>query len=256
MSKSTLGLPLEYSTLHKFYDALCAGDIDSKNNLIETILKKYHVQTVLDLTCGTGSQVFWLAKCGYKVTGSDISPALLAQAREKALQEKIDVTLIDGDMRTVKVGRFDAAITIFNAVGHLTKTDFEKAMQNIHSNLKKGGLYVFDILNLSAMTDEAVENLAMDVSKTVDGITIRNVQYSTIDRETGRLTSYDSFTLQEGSSEPQILTGEFTLQIYTAQELTEMLARSGFKVLEQCGLDGAKFSDHTTTNILTVAQKL
>ncbi|MBY0353559.1 class I SAM-dependent methyltransferase [Candidatus Babeliales bacterium] len=256
MSKSTLGLPLEYSTLHKFYDALCSGDTDSKNNLIETILKKHGVKTVLDLTCGTGSQVFWLAKRGYKVTGSDISPALLAQAREKAQQEKLDVTLLEGDMRTVKVGAFDAVITIFNAVGHLTKADFEKAMQNIHSNLNDGGLYVFDIFNLASMTDQVVDDLTMDAQKTINGIKIHHVQYSKIDRETGRLTSYDSFTLQERSGKPQVLTGEFTLQIYTAQELTEMLARSGFKVLEQCGLDGSTFSDQKTTNILTIAQKL
>jgi SAM-dependent methyltransferase len=48
---------------------------------------------------------------------------------------------------------FDAVITIFNAVGHLTKSGFEKAIRNIHRNLNAGGIYVFDILNLEAMTD-------------------------------------------------------------------------------------------------------
>lgn len=32
-------------------------------------------------------------------------------------------------MRTSHVGEFDAVITIFNAIGHLTKTDFEKTLQ-------------------------------------------------------------------------------------------------------------------------------
>ena len=256
MEKNDLGLPLEYSVLHKYYEALCAGDVDAKNRLIEEVLKKYNVQTVLDLTCGTGSQVFWLARRGFKVTGSDFSPALLKIAQDKAQREKIDVRLIEGDMRTIKVGNFDAVITIFNAVGHLTKADFEVAMKNIHSNLKDGGLYVFDILNLAAMTDDAVDALEMDQNKTVDGLTIRNVQYSTIDREGGLLTSYDCFILQEGLIDQDILTGEFTLQIYTAQELREMLARNGFETLEQCGLDGSKFSDRKTTNILTIARKL
>lgn len=256
MGKSELGLPLEYSTLHKYYDVLCAGDTEAKNCLIEEILRKYGVKKVLDLTCGTGSQVFWLAQNGFKVTGSDFSPALLKIAQDKAQREKIDVRLIEGDMRTIKLGCFEAVITIFNAVGHLTKADFEVAMKNIHDNLKDGGLYVFDILNLAAMTDDAVDALEMDQNKTVDGITIRNVQYSTIDRESGRLTSYDCFILQEGLIDQDILTGEFTLQIYTAQELREMLARNGFETLEQCGLDGSKFSDRKTTNILTVAKKV
>lgn len=104
---------------------------------------------MLDLTCGTGSQVFWLLKRGYKVVGVDINSSMLKIARNKAQQEGVDVSLLKGDMRTSKVGEFDAVLTIFNAVGHPTKSDFEKAIQNIGANLKKGGLYIFDIFNLN-----------------------------------------------------------------------------------------------------------
>jgi ubiquinone/menaquinone biosynthesis C-methylase UbiE len=52
----------------------------------------------LDLTCGTGSQVFYLIKRGYKVVGSDFSPALLAIAREKTQKENILVTFKEGDI--------------------------------------------------------------------------------------------------------------------------------------------------------------
>jgi hypothetical protein len=50
-------------------------------------------------------------------------------------------------MRTLKIGLFDAVITISNAVGHLTKAGFEKAMRSINKNLKEGGIYIFDIFN-------------------------------------------------------------------------------------------------------------
>lgn len=255
MGKSKLGLPLEYSKLHEYFDVLVPDDVDSKNRVIERILRKHKVKTVLDLTCGTGSQVFWLAKCGYEVTGADFSPALLKIAKDKARKTDVEVELIEGDMRKIKVGTFDAAITIANAVGHLTKADFGKAVRNIHSNLKEGGLYVFDIFNLSAMTDQVVDELAMDLKKTVNNTRVRDVQYSTINRKTGRLTSYDCFTIQKGSSKPKTLKGKFTLQIYTAKELRDMLARNGFKTLGQYGIDGAKFSERKTINILTVAQK-
>jgi 2-polyprenyl-3-methyl-5-hydroxy-6-metoxy-1,4-benzoquinol methylase len=33
------------------------------------------------MTCGTGSQVFYLADRGYEVIGSDFSPALIEQAQ-------------------------------------------------------------------------------------------------------------------------------------------------------------------------------
>lgn len=254
MENNTLDLPLQYSTLYKYYDILSGNDT-SKNRVIEKILRKHKVESVLDLTCGTGSQLFWLAKRGFKVTGVDLSPALLNIAKEKAQKEKLDVPLLEGDMRTIQVGKFDAVITIFNAIGHLTKEGFEKALQNIHRNLKNGGLYIFDIFNLDAMTDNVVNDLAMDLQKTVNDTKIHNVQYSKIDRESGRLTSYDCFTIQEDSDKPKIFEGEFTLQIYTAQELREMLSRNGFETLDQYGIDGSKFLKHKTINILTVAKK-
>ncbi len=138
------------------------------------------------------------------MTGVDISPALLDIARDKIEKEKIKVRLIEGDMRTIKLGNFDAVITIFNAIEHLTKADFDKAISNIYANLKNGGLYIFDIINFEAMTDNAINNLAMDLRKTVNDTKTHNIQYSKINRKTGRLTSYDCFTIQEGSDKTKI----------------------------------------------------
>ena len=256
MEKDELGLPLEYQELPEYFDAHNIGDdTEAKNRIIEKILHEHKVKTVLDLTCGTGSQVFHLKKRGYKVIGADFSPALLDIARKKARKEKIDVRFIDGDMRTLKVDHFDAVITIFNAVGHLTKSDFEKAMENIHGNLKDGGLYVFDIFNLEAMTDSVVKDLAMDVRRTVDDAQIHAVQASTLDREKGRLTSYDHLTIQKGSETPKEYRSNFTLQIYTAKELREMLVRNGFETVCQYGFDGKELATDKTLSILTVAKK-
>ena len=136
MTNKRLGLPLEYKKLPEFFDAHNIGDdTELKNSVIEKLLKKYSTKTALDLTCGTGSQVLFLAKRGYEVVGSDFSSDLLKIARKKAKEAKLNLRFIDGDMRTIKVGKFDAAITMFNAVGHLNKSGFEKAMRNISKNL-------------------------------------------------------------------------------------------------------------------------
>lgn len=255
MDTAALGLPLEYQQMPEYFDAHNIGDdTDSKNNILERLLKKNDVNSVLDLTCGTGSQVFYLTKRGYKVTGSDFSPALLEIARKRASKENVKVKFIDGDMRTLKVAKFDAAITMFNAVGHLTKIDFETAMRNIRGNLKPGGIYVFDIYNLSAMTDGAVNDLAMDSTKTANSTTIHNVQYSTLDRKSGLLTSYDEYTIQKIAQKPEQLSHKFTLQIYTPNELKDMLSRNGFETISQCGMDGSELSELETTTILTVAK--
>ena len=254
MGKGALGLPFEYRKRPEYFDALNAFDIKT-NSLIESILKKHKVRTVLDLTCGTGSQVFFLAKQGYKITGADFSPALLKKARERARREKIDVRFIDGDMRKLKIGQFDAVITIANAVGHLTKAGFEKAMRNINQNLKPGGIYVFDILNLDAMTDKVVADLAIHTQKRVGDSQLHRIQCSTIDRKSGRFTSYETGFIQKNASKPIRINYQCSLQIYKAQELREMLTRNGFDTLGQYGMNGSKLIKHKTTDILTVARK-
>lgn len=251
-----LGLPFEYQEMPEYFDAHnVSEETDAKNAVIEKLLKAQGVHCVLDMTCGTGSQVFYLAERGYEVMGSDFSPALLERARQKAQKLGKKITFIDGDMRELQVGKFDAVITIFNAIGHLTKTDFEKALQNIQVNLKKHGVYIFDIFNLQAITDEVIQQFAMDIESVVEGVKIRNIQYSEIDRTKGLLASYDRYMIYKEKREPEIQANHFSLQIYTAKELQLILARNGFETLHQVDMDGKDFMPDKSLNILTVARK-
>lgn len=250
-----LGLPFEYQQMPEYFDAHNINEqTEAKNALIEKLLKEQGVTTVLDMTCGTGSQVFYLAQRGYEVIGSDFSPALLDIARSKAKEMNRNITFIDGDMRKVKAGKFDAVITIFNAIGHLIKPDFEKALQNIHANLKDGGVYIFDIFNLQAITDNIIDDFAMVIESIVNGVNIRNIQHSEIDRQHGLLTSHDHYTISKEDCEPETHTNSFSLQIYTAAELRKMLEHNGFKIIGQYDMDGNDFVAEKSLNILTVAK--
>ena len=247
--------PSHYDKAAEHYDKFNEEKSQVINQTIETVLKKYKVKTVLDMTCGTGSQAFFLAKRGYEVVGADINANMLKVAQAKAKKEKLDIQFLEGDMRTLKAGKFDAVITIFNAVGHLTKSDFEKAMRTINQNLKEGGLYIFDINNLSyLLKDNNITTLTIDWQKVSDDTKVRDIQYSTIDKD-GTLASYTTHYEQEGDNKPKISQSAQTLQLYTAQQLKDMLQRNGFKVVQQCALDGSKFSKDKTDCILTVARK-
>lgn len=252
-----LGLPIEYQQKPEYFDAHNIGeDTEIKNTLIEKLLKEQNVKTVLDMTCGTGSQVFHLAKRGYEVVGSDFSPALLDIARNKAMDNNYNINFIDGDMRELKAGKFDAVITIFNAIGHLTKNDFEKALRNIHSNLNDSGVYLFDIFNLQAINNNNIAEFAMDTETVVNGVKIRNIQKSEINEDKGLFISHDHYTIHKKDSEPEIVTNSFSLQIYTAEELKAMLNRNGFEVVHLYDMDGNDFVANKSLNILTVARKI
>ncbi len=73
---------------------------------------------VLDVACGTGNTALPLARRGCLVTGVDIAPNLLVQARERAAAEHLHVRFDEGDAEALPYPdeSFDAAVTMFGAM--------------------------------------------------------------------------------------------------------------------------------------------
>ena len=73
---------------------------------------------VLDVACGTGNVALPLARAGHRVTGVDIAPNLLMQARERAAAESLAVAFDEGDAEKLPYadGTFDAVLTMFGAM--------------------------------------------------------------------------------------------------------------------------------------------
>ena len=165
-NKHVSAKPSHYDKEAEFYDQFNEHGSSLINRYIETTLHKHKAKTVLDFACGTGSQVFYLIKNGYHVTGLDISRKMLSIAQNKAKKAHLEVPLILGDMRTKQAGTFDAVITIHSAIGHLTKNDFDKSLKNIYKNLNTKGLYIFDIFNLDYLQEgENITHLTIDGQK-------------------------------------------------------------------------------------------
>jgi SAM-dependent methyltransferase len=96
---------------------------------------------LLDVACGTGGHLRHLRRW-YDVTGVDIDPGMLAQART-ALP---GVSLIEADMRTLTLDRsFDAAVCLFSSVGYLRSTDeLTAAVGAMSRHLNAGGVLIVD----------------------------------------------------------------------------------------------------------------
>ena len=102
-------------------------------------------QRVLELGCGTGRVAAALAEAGLTVTGVDLSPAMLAVARERVAG--LPVTLVEADMRTLALDeRFDAVIVPLSGLQHLETTDdVVDAFAAIARHLAADGLAVIDV---------------------------------------------------------------------------------------------------------------
>jgi len=68
------------------------------NAVVAEIAADLPAGTVLDLACGQGRNAVWLAQQGHAVTGLDLSPVAIEQARRLAEDVGVDVDLTTGDV--------------------------------------------------------------------------------------------------------------------------------------------------------------
>src|SRR6478735_5387127 len=112
----------DYDLLARHYDAV-TGDSSTETAFIDSLIRQCNGQavTLLEVACGTGGIIAPLAG-RYRVSGLDISPAMLAVARTK-LPEGTQLYLADMSGFAAWEGFFDCA----------------------YQHLNDGGVLIFDI---------------------------------------------------------------------------------------------------------------
>jgi SAM-dependent methyltransferase len=99
----------------------------------------------LELGIGTGRVALPLSRRGVRVSGIDLSPAMVARLKAKPGGEAIDTTI--GDFATATVGgTFRLAYLVFNTIGNLTTQDDQVAcFQNAAAHLEPDGYFVIEV---------------------------------------------------------------------------------------------------------------
>jgi SAM-dependent methyltransferase len=104
------------------------------------------VTRVLDCACGTGRDLLMFHAMGLEVVGSDLSDAMLAQARENL--GGVDIPLRKADYRQLPEhydGEFDAVVCLSNSINEpLEDAETLHALQSMKAVLRNGGILVFD----------------------------------------------------------------------------------------------------------------
>lgn len=137
-----------------------------QGDVIGALLARFSVKppaTVLDCTCGIGTQALPLAARGYRVVGSDFSAAAVARAGELASTRDIPIRLVTADVRRlgeVFSERFDAVISCDNSLPHLlTDDDLAAALAAIRARLVPGGRFVASIRDYDALVRDRVSGV-------------------------------------------------------------------------------------------------
>lgn len=110
---------------------------------------------IIDLGCGPGLYVKKLEEAGYRMTGVDRSEGSLAYAREHAPTARF---IRQSYLEPLGEARFDASIMISQDYGVLSPGGRKTLLKNIHTALKPGGRFAFDVPSLKAFADRTAKN--------------------------------------------------------------------------------------------------
>ena len=106
---------------------------------------------VLDCSCGIGADSIALARRGFTVTASDGSSSMAAEARRRAAQFGVEMTVTQSDWRELPQrvpSRFELALCLGNSIVHAeTKYNRVSAFDGIRRVLSPGGILIVDSRN-------------------------------------------------------------------------------------------------------------
>ncbi len=239
---------------HPLYlDVYRHRDSDEASSCIHTILSLSGLEliepaslSVLDIACGAGRHVLELARLGYNVTGNDLSPFLLEEARKEALKNQLAINLTCCDMRHISAsGCFDLVVQLFTSFGYFDLKEEDCLVLNkAYVALKCGGWYVLDLLNPVPLA----RNLIPCSRRTAGNLSLLEERAF----ENDRITKTITITPALGET---VVFSE-SVRLYNREEILSMLLEQGFSVAKIAGnYQGEPFVENDSPRMMLFCRK-
>ena len=216
---------MQYEKFAKIYDALM---YDAPYQKWTDFIKKKlaGAREIVELGCGTGQATVELAKT-FSVTALDLSEDMLQVAADKLRAAGRPVKLVHGDMGAFSLHKpADAAICICDGVNCLlTPEKVKSAFENIHKNIRSGGMFIFDISSEFKLTSMDGQLYCEDA----DDITY--IWRNRFDHNTRLLTMDIAFFVAQDETHYQRFDEEHIQRAHKQEEIILWLKQAGFEVL-------------------------
>lgn len=223
-------VPSVFDAYSRYYDLLYRDkDYVAEVGYIDALLSRHGItgRELLEFGSGTGKHGRLLAERGYRVTGIELSPEMVAQAAETD-----GFRCQQGDICTVKLGRtFDAVLSLFHVVSYQVSNEavcdvFARAAEH----LAPGGLFVFDVWYSPAVY---AQRPAVRVKRMADAtLEITRIAEPAIRPNENRVdVNYSIFARDVSTGAYQTFSETHPMRHFSLPELKLLARMSGFECL-------------------------
>lgn len=250
----------EYTKLADIYDAVMS-DVNYEHwaDFIDALILHHHPdpETVLELACGTGSLALSLDELGYyKITGTDKSAQMIAQARKKnkaSLQYDVEFSVMDFLNVTLEQ-KFDIVFSVFDSINYLqSPKQIQRFLQEAKKVLKPDSLLIFDF------TTPKNSIQAISYLNNEEGYTEDNHRFF-------RKSSYDAkhhihkneFRIEKLAEDQETVVKQYRevhrQKIYTLRQMLDIIDKTAYNVVAKYSDFDFKEADENSLRITMVLQ--
>jgi len=226
---------IEYDSLEEFRDPQTYDLVDEDYYddwpLTEQWARKLG-EPLLDLACGTGRIALRMAAQGYQVTGVDITPEMIAWARQKAAKQSLSIDWVVADARSFHLQKQFSFIYMLENVFQFfpTREDQEAMLARVREHLHPEGCFLFETRNPNSRNLLQVRHPEPRKFTTPDGgqLVTTAEQYYDPMTQIQHYTSYLTFSHPGGQQEEKTL--RTALRYVFPQEMEALLFYNGFQI--------------------------
>jgi SAM-dependent methyltransferase len=241
----------------EFYDPRLVAIYDTVNDYPSGAQPDFYLDlaldigatTVIDLGCGTGIITCALARAGYRVTGVEPSPAMLAVARSRPGAER--VRWVEGDASHLGSPGADLVIMSGHVVQFiLTDDSWHEVLLALQRALRPGGYLGFESRNPGA---REWEHWTRQASRFVDDPLAGRIECWTEHHGVEHdVVSFTSHRQLQSTGEDLVSAGR--LRFRPVEDLATSLAKTGFELERLYGDWDRRPADSTARELIVVAR--
>jgi len=197
----------------------------------------------LDLACGKGRHSVYINKEGFRITGVDLSKQNIKTAR-KFENDRLKFEVHDMRLPFAEA-KFDYVLNLFTSFGYFpTIEENEEVLRASHQNLKIKGKILIDFLNVN----QVLKGLVKEEVQEIGGIQFK------ISREVENGIIKKNIDIKDENQQIRFVERVLAL---TKQDLTGMLSRCGFEILDTFGNYNLETYDaNNSQRLILIARKV